>query len=79
MMTQFGVGVTLIVILRHLIAYFSIKIRWHTQNVSTDSRKWLITHLFPPKFMQKTNWRSCFLRSCWWHLIHWILNKYTCM
>jgi hypothetical protein len=27
MMTQFGVGVTLIVILRHLIAYFSIKIR----------------------------------------------------
>ena len=24
-------------------------------------------------------WRSCFLRSCWWHLIHWILNKYTCM
>ena len=24
-------------------------------------------------------WRSCFLRSCWWHLIPWILNKYTCM
>jgi hypothetical protein len=52
---KFGVGVKLIVILRHIIAYFSINIRWHSQYVSSDSRKWLIKHLFPPKFMQKTN------------------------
>ena len=44
---KFGVGVKLIVILRHIIAYFSINIRWHSQNVSFDSRKWLIKHLFP--------------------------------
>ena len=44
---KFGVGVKLIVILRHIIAYFSINIRWHSQNVSSDSRKWLIKHLFP--------------------------------
>jgi L-2-hydroxyglutarate oxidase LhgO len=30
---KFGVGVKLIVILRHIIAYFSINIRWHSQNV----------------------------------------------
>jgi hypothetical protein len=42
------IGVKLIVILRHIIAYFSINIRWHSQNVSSDSRKWLIKHLFPP-------------------------------
>ena len=45
--TKFGVGVKLIVILRHIIAYFSINIRWHSQNVSSDSRKWLIKHLLP--------------------------------
>ena len=45
---KFGVAVKLIVILRHIIAYFSINIRWHSQNVSYDSRKWLIKHLFPP-------------------------------
>jgi hypothetical protein len=44
---KFGVGVKLIVILRHIIAYFSINIWWHSQNVSFDSRKWLIKHLFP--------------------------------
>jgi hypothetical protein len=43
----FGVGVKLIVILRHIIAYFSINIRWHSQTVSSESRKWLIKHLFP--------------------------------
>jgi hypothetical protein len=42
---KFGVGVKLIVILRHIIAYFSINIRWHSQHVSSDSRKWLIKHL----------------------------------
>ena len=39
---------SVIVILQHIIAYFSINIRWHSQNVSSDSRKWLIKHLFPP-------------------------------
>jgi hypothetical protein len=41
---KFGVGVKLIAILRHNIAYFSINIRWHSQNVSSDSRKWLSKH-----------------------------------
>jgi hypothetical protein len=50
---KFGVGVTLIVILRHIIAYFSINIRWHSQDVSSDSRKWLIKHLFPPSSCKK--------------------------
>ena len=50
---KFGVGVKLIVILRHIIAYFSITIRWHSQNVSSDSRKWLIKHLFPPSSCKK--------------------------
>jgi hypothetical protein len=50
---KFGIGVKLIVILRHIIAYFSIKIRWHSQNVSSDSRKWLINHLFPPSSYKK--------------------------
>ena len=50
---KFGVGVKLIVILRHIIAYFSINIRWHSQNVSSDSRKWLIKHLFPPSSCKK--------------------------
>ena len=49
----FGVEVKLIVILRHIIAYFSINIRWHSQNVSSDSRKWLIKHLFPPSSCKK--------------------------
>ena len=40
-------------ILRHIIAYFSINIRWHSQNVSSDSRKWLIKHLFPPSSCKK--------------------------
>jgi hypothetical protein len=31
---KFGVEVKLIVILRHIIAYFSINIRWHSQNVA---------------------------------------------
>ena len=48
-----GVGVKLIVILRHIIVYFSINIRWHSQNVSSDSRKWLIKHLFPPSSCKK--------------------------
>jgi ferredoxin-like protein FixX len=43
-----GSKVKLIVILWHIIAYFSINIRWHSQIVSSDSRKWLIKHLFPP-------------------------------
>ena len=43
----------LIVILRHIIAYFSINIRWHSQNVSSDSRKWLIKHLCPPSSCKK--------------------------
>ena len=50
---KFGVGVKLIVILRHIIAYFSINIRWHSQYVSSDSRKWLIKHLFPPSSRKK--------------------------
>ena len=50
---KFGVGVKLIVILRHIIAYFSINIRWHSQNVSPDSRKLLIKHLFPPSSCKK--------------------------
>jgi hypothetical protein len=50
---KFGVGVKLIVILRHIIAYFSINIRWHSQNVSSDNRKWLIKHLFPPSSCKK--------------------------
>ena len=50
---KFGVGFKLIVILRHIIAYFSINIRWHSQNVSSDSRKWLIKHLFPPSSCKK--------------------------
>ena len=50
---KFGVGVKLIVILRHIIAYFSINIRWHSQNVSSDSKKWLIKHLFPPSSCKK--------------------------
>ena len=50
---KFGVGVKLIVILRHIVAYFSINIRWHSQNVSSDSRKWLIKHLFPPSSCKK--------------------------
>ena len=45
--------VKLIVILRHIIAYFAITIRWHSQNVSSDSRKWLIKHLFPPSSCKK--------------------------
>ena len=43
----------LIVILRHIITYFSINIRWHSQNASSDSRKWLIKHLFPPSSCKK--------------------------
>jgi hypothetical protein len=50
---KFGVGVKLIVILRHIIAYFSINMRWHSQNVSSDSRKWLIKHLCPPYSCKK--------------------------
>ena len=50
---KFGVRVKLIVILPHIIAYFSINIRWHSQNVSSDSRKWLIKHLFPPSSCKK--------------------------
>ena len=50
---KFGVGVKLIVILRHIIAYFSINIRWHYQNVSSYSREWLIKHLFPPSSCKK--------------------------
>ena len=50
---KFGVDVKLIVILRHIIAYFSINIRWHSQNVSSDSRKWSIKHLFPPSSCKK--------------------------
>ena len=50
---KFGVGVKLIVILRHIIANFSIDIRWKGQNVSSDSRKWLIKHLFPPGSCKK--------------------------
>jgi hypothetical protein len=49
----FHVHFWLIVILRHIIAYFSINIRWHSQNVSTDSRKWLTKHLFPPTSCKK--------------------------
>jgi hypothetical protein len=37
----------------HIIAYFSINIRWHSQHVSSDSRKWLIKHLFPPSSCKK--------------------------
>ena len=36
-----------------IIAYFSINIRWHSQNVSSDSMKWLIKHLFPPSSCKK--------------------------
>jgi hypothetical protein len=50
---KFGIGVKLIFILRHIIAYFSINIRWHSQHVSSDSRKWLIKHLFPPSSCTK--------------------------
>ena len=50
---KFGVGVKLIVILRHIITYYSINIRWHSQNFSSDSRKWLIKHLFPPSSCKK--------------------------
>ena len=50
---KFGVGVKLIVILRHIITYFSINIRWHSQNVSSDGRKWLIKDLFPPSSCKK--------------------------
>ena len=50
---KFGVGVKLIVILRHIIAYFSVNIRLHSQNVSSDSRKWLIKHLFPRSSCKK--------------------------
>jgi hypothetical protein len=32
---------------------FSINIRWHSPNVSSDSRKWLIKHLFPPSSCKK--------------------------
>jgi hypothetical protein len=35
------------------LMYFSINIRWHSQNVSSDSRKWLIKHLFPPSSCKK--------------------------
>jgi hypothetical protein len=52
-LAKFGVGVKLIVILRHIIAYFSINIRCHSQNVSSDSRKWLRKHLFPPSSCKK--------------------------
>jgi hypothetical protein len=52
-MSKFGDGVKLIVILRHIIACFSINIWWHSQNVSSDSRKWLIKHLFPPSSCKK--------------------------
>jgi hypothetical protein len=31
----------------------SINIRWHSQNVSSDSRKWLIKHLFSPSSCKK--------------------------
>ena len=48
-----GDGVKLIVILRHIIAYFSINIRWHSQTVSSDSRKWLVKHVFPPSSCKK--------------------------
>ena len=51
--TKFGVGVKLMVILLRIIAYFSINIRWHSQNVSSDSRKWLIKHLFPASSCKK--------------------------
>jgi hypothetical protein len=37
----------------YLLAYFSINIRWHSQNVSSDSRKWLIKHFFPPGSCKK--------------------------
>jgi hypothetical protein len=50
---KFGVGVKLIVILRHIIAYFSINIRWHSQNVSSDNRKWLIKYLFSQSSCKK--------------------------
>jgi hypothetical protein len=50
---KFGVGVKLIVILRHIVAYFSINIRWHSQNVSSDSCQWLIKHLFPSSSCKK--------------------------
>jgi hypothetical protein len=50
---KFGVGIKLIVILRHIIAYFSINIRWHSQTVSSHSRKWLIKHLFPQSSCKK--------------------------
>ena len=52
-LNEIRVGVKLIVILRHIIAYFSITIRWHSQNVSSDSRKWLIKHLFLPSSCKK--------------------------
>jgi hypothetical protein len=52
-LAKFGVGVKLIVILRHIIAYFSLNIRCHSQNASSDSRKWLIKHLFPPSSCKK--------------------------
>ena len=32
---------------------FSINIRWHSQHVSSDSRKWLIKHVFPPSSCKK--------------------------
>jgi hypothetical protein len=47
------VGVKLIVILCCIIAYFSISIRRHSQNVSSDSRKWLIKHFSPPSSCKK--------------------------
>jgi hypothetical protein len=31
----------------------NINIWWHSQNVSSDSRKWLIKHLFPPSSCKK--------------------------
>jgi hypothetical protein len=68
---KFGVGVKLIVILQHIIAYFSINIRWHSQNVSSDSRKWIIKHLSPPSSCKKqiNKQNSYLLRACCfqWH------------
>jgi hypothetical protein len=52
-LSEILVGVKLIVILRYIIAYFSINIQWHSQNVSSDSRKWLTKHLFPPSSCKK--------------------------
>ena len=44
---------TLSLISQLIYSYSYSPIRWYSQNVSFDSRKWLIKHLFPPSSCKK--------------------------